>query len=112
MFPTDFSSRFAHLPTDAVNIFLIKVDHFINSSITKIKMNRLCTNTSREGTKDSLTTKINKLRRTIDLDLFLVIICSLHSINLMICSCYEKCFGNGSVSSRNAIQMLYICYIL
>ena len=97
---------------DAMDLSLSKVNHFINSSIVKIKMNGLHTNVDREETKDSLVTKMNKLRRTIDLNLLLLVICSFHSINLMMCSSCKEYFGNGSISIRNVIQMLYTYYTL
>ena len=71
---------------DTMSISLTKVDCFINSSITKIKMNGLCTDAGRGGTKDSLATEMNKLGRTIDLELFFAVTYSLYSMNLMMCS--------------------------
>ena len=60
-----------------------KVDCCIDSSSTKVKMNMLYTNTSEEGTKDSLIVEIYKLERAINSDLFLISICYLHTMNLI-----------------------------
>ena len=75
-------------------------------------MSGLCADTSGRGTRDTLALEMSKLGRTIDLVLFLVVTCTLHAMNLMMCSPCEKCFGSGGVASRNAIQMLHACHAL
>ena len=89
--------------TDTISISLTKVDRFIDSSIIKIKTNELYADASQGETKDSFITNMNKLGRTIDLELFLVITYSLYGMNLMMCSSYKKCLGNGGISSCNTI---------
>ena len=57
-------------------------------------------------TREGLAFKIGKLSSTVHIALFLISACCIYYMNVIICSSYEKYFGNGGFVSHNAAQFL------
>ena len=75
-------------------------------------MSGLCADAGGGGTREGLGNEMHKLGRTCPTDTFLTTTCSHYGFNLMMASPCEKYFGDGGISSRNLLQLLYTCYVI
>ena len=90
---------------------LKKLD-FNEDSTMKSFVNSSHTDTGGGWTRKELAIELEKLNRTIDLALLLIVTYIPHAMNRMMQSLCKKFLGSGSASSCNCMQLLFACHVL